>query len=182
MSAFHRAANLTSMEFPPPLSSVAVTLQRPAQQLYSVALVPSRDQLGNRTTQYSTPPDRGQREHQVPGRAVLPVRAGRGRARLAVQPGGGGGTEQGRGAGWLTRVVRPLYSAGLFGPGMHYCTAVFILNCVTLHTLLGAGLACLARHNVPHMGIIVGNRLQTVCICYELLYNWWAEVGPWQPG
>ena len=78
--------------------------------------------------------------------------------------------------------VRPLYSAGLFGPSMHYCTAVFILNCVTLHTLLGAGLACLARHNVPHMGIIVGNRLQTVCICYELLYNWWAEVGPWQSG
>ena len=53
MSAFHRAANLTSMEFPPPLSSVAVTLQRPAQQLYSVALVPSLDQLGSRTMQYS---------------------------------------------------------------------------------------------------------------------------------
>ena len=44
---------MTSMEFPPSLLSVAVTLQRPAQQLYCVALVPSRDQLGNRTTQYS---------------------------------------------------------------------------------------------------------------------------------
>ena len=62
MSAFHRAANLTSMEFPPPLSSVAVTLQRPAQQLYSVALVPSLDQLGSRTTQYS------KGAHLTPGR------------------------------------------------------------------------------------------------------------------
>ena len=41
------------MDYPPSLSSVEVTLQRPGQQLYSVALVPSRDQLGNRTTQYS---------------------------------------------------------------------------------------------------------------------------------
>ena len=169
------------MEFPPPLSSVAVTLQQPAQQRGAGA-VPGPAGQPHYAVQQGGPPDRGQREHQVPGRAVLPVRAGRGRARLAVQPGGGGGTERGRGAGWLTWVVCPLYSAGLFGPGMHYCTAVFILNCVTLHTLLGAGLACLARHNVPHMGIIVGNRLQTVCICYELLYNWWAEVGPWQPG